>query len=77
MITPSAFENSGLTILAPNQKVRVRVVSFSDGRTEIDALELMAARDEPAVAIAEAPSMMHRIRMREAYGLMQPGSAVR
>jgi hypothetical protein len=51
MSLPSAvFAKSGLTLLSPYQRVKVRVVSHPDGRKEIDALELRMSLEEAAAA---------------------------
>jgi hypothetical protein len=69
MSLPSAvFAKSGLTVLSPNQRVKVRVVTHPDGRKEIDALELRMSSEEPGAAAAPAVGVRFRINpVREKY----------
>jgi hypothetical protein len=69
MSLPSAvFAKSGLTVLSPNQHVKVRVVTHPDRRNEIDALELRMSSEEPGAASAQAVGGRFRINpVREKY----------
>jgi hypothetical protein len=55
-ISADVFTKSGLTVLSPNQRLRVRLVSGPDGRKHIDALEVWTPWNDPSAVATQTGS---------------------